>query len=481
MTSPRISWSPGWRSRSAGLLVLAVAAGTLVIGLAGPAKASPCTPWPSCFGAAYQVSGTPDNSLVEWTTSPALGGSIVRSVPNGTTLWVGCQANDGPQEDGEYNAPGVPSQTWDFTWDPGISQYVWVYDWWMNTPPQQAAYNWYSWPDTARHCNFNAPPPGPPPAVTSITAVPTSSGTIHVQWQDNSGGSASYIISNGNVSKPELGFGASSYDWPVSPGTYMCFTVIAHANGLWSSWSPYACTTTPATQWCPSADATKPTCNGTGAFQESCDHIIDPAYTSPCPVSDWKTLPWSPGDGTGYGPDDLTEVQLTAIVAGFRALGDGHAADFLWHYLTNYGTDYTFDAGAAYSQGPGFAKAVNATVHDWVANKVHGDADTFDSGYLDYPGITTPTSDWQSQDWQNAVGHGFYRVVGTRQADGTWSVRLQLTSYYQFRAGEDFTKWGGVVTVVGADVRHLVKIGLAKNFREIGTGTLHYNSAGNPA
>lgn len=199
----------------------------LGVGLASSGQASPYSPWPICFGAAYQVTGTPDNSLAEWTNSPNLGGSIVRYVTNGTTLWVACQANDGPQEDGKYNATNVPSKTWDFTWDPGLARYVWVYDWWMSTPPQKAAYNWYSWPDSAHHCNFNGPPPGPPPAVTSITAVPTSSGSVHVQWQDNSGGAASYVISNGNYTPPGLGFGVYSYTWPVSPGTYMCFTVAA--------------------------------------------------------------------------------------------------------------------------------------------------------------------------------------------------------------------------------------------------------------
>ncbi len=146
---------PGPRSRLAALSVLALAAGLLGIGSASPALASVCSPFPSCTGAApYQVTGTPDNSLSEWTNSPALSGSIVRSVPNGTTLWVVCQANDGPQEDGKYNAANVPSRTWDFSWDAGLGRYVWVYDWWMNTPPQNAAYNWYSWPDAAHHCNF---------------------------------------------------------------------------------------------------------------------------------------------------------------------------------------------------------------------------------------------------------------------------------------------------------------------------------------
>jgi hypothetical protein len=145
----------------------------IFIAASGPAGAASCSPWPSCFGAAYQVSGTPDNSLWEWNNSPSLGGSAIRAIPNGYTLIVGCQANDGPQEDGKYNSyPTVPSTTWDFAWDGGLSRYVWVYDWWMNTPPQQAAY----------HCNFGPPPP-PRGGAGPYQVIGTDSQGLAVQSQ----------------------------------------------------------------------------------------------------------------------------------------------------------------------------------------------------------------------------------------------------------------------------------------------------------
>jgi hypothetical protein len=142
-----------------------------VIGLASPdpANANVCSPWPSCFGGTYQVTGTADNALTEWTFSPSMGGTAIRSVANGYSLVVGCQANDGPQEDGKYNVnPTVPSTTWDFAWDAGLSRFVWVYDWWMNTPSQNANYSWYSWPDSSRHCNFSS----------SAGATPASGSTV---------------------------------------------------------------------------------------------------------------------------------------------------------------------------------------------------------------------------------------------------------------------------------------------------------------
>lgn len=147
------------RQRLRRMLAAVVTAGAVAITVAAvgatPAQAAACTPWPSCFGAPYQVSGTPDNSLWEWSDSPSLGGTALRSVGNGYTLIVGCQANNGPQQDNKYNVyPSAPSRTWDFAYDSGLGRFVWVYDWWMNTPPQMAAYNWYSWPDAAHHCNF---------------------------------------------------------------------------------------------------------------------------------------------------------------------------------------------------------------------------------------------------------------------------------------------------------------------------------------
>lgn len=148
------------RRRVAYLTVAALAASGFVLAVGEPAAtASICTPFPRCFGTPFQVSGTPDNSLTEWTDSPLNGGKPAGSEPNGATLWVDCQANNGPQEDGKFNAPAVPSRTWDFAYDPATGQFVVVYDWWMNTPPQRAAFNWYSWSNGAPNpadspCNF---------------------------------------------------------------------------------------------------------------------------------------------------------------------------------------------------------------------------------------------------------------------------------------------------------------------------------------
>jgi hypothetical protein len=459
---------------------------TMFLVHARPAAAALCSPWPSCFGAAYQVAGTPDNSLTEWTGDPANGATTIRTITNGYTLWVGCQANDGPQEDGKYNVyPSVPATTWDFAWDSGLSRFVWVYDWWMNTPAENAADNWYSWSSPAKHCNFNTSPPETPAAPTSVTAVPTSSGTIHVTWKDNTGGSAQYVVSNSSVSSPVLAAGTTSYDWTVPPGTYMCFTIAAKFDGLQSPWSSYGCTTTPSTPWCPTSDASKPSCSPGGAFQMDCD-----AGQCSAPTVDYNT---QAPDGAA---DDLRATEAAAL---YNAFGDASlfgvvlsdAQNFFNQYEANTGATLNFNATAPYFASTGgsvsagnasFSVAVNSTVDQWIGLS-GSTGGTFDSGWLDYPlnnadGSLGSTGNWNSDDWANAVGHGFFRVVGTRGSGGGWSVALQLTSYYQFRDGVDFTK--GPVTVAGADMRRLEVIGWAENYDEVGTGTLLFSSTGVP-
>jgi hypothetical protein len=233
----------------------------------------------------------------------------------------------------------------------------------------------------------------------------------------------------------------------------MYFTVAAKRGGLQSPWTSYACTTTPANPWCPSSDATHPTCSSIGAFQESCD------FNAGCsgPVNDYGTLP----------SDDFDNVLVVEAAAAYEGLGflSPLAQSFFEHYADNTGTDLTFDASIPYSGSVGFSQKVDGTVNEWL-ERVHNAASTFDSGWLDFPAKNTPgDTDIWNDDWKYALGHCFYRVVGTRQGDGSWTVHLQLTSYYQFRIGRDFP--ASFPVVFGADLRRLEKIGWMKNFRSI--------------
>lgn len=163
---------------AAAACVLLTAALTTAAG-ARPAAALPCAGWPQCSGGAgtFQVSGTPDNDLEEWTYSPSRGGVDLGHRVNGDSLWIICQANDGPQEDSKFNAPNVPSTTWDYVYDPARQDFVWVYDWWMNTPPQNQADNWYSFSATSLHCNFGSSGTAAKDLINRIVGMHENNGT----------------------------------------------------------------------------------------------------------------------------------------------------------------------------------------------------------------------------------------------------------------------------------------------------------------
>jgi hypothetical protein len=156
------------------------------------------------------------------------------------------------------------------------------------------------------------------------------------------------------------------------------------------------------------------------------------------------------------------------------------ASNFLQNYMNNTGNSYCFDSTQAYAQSTGgeltFSSQVDQEVRWWLQNQ-NNLADHFDSGYVGYPADGYPANgdinNWNSANWKNSVGHGFYRVTGTRQPDGSWSVHLQLTSYYQFKFGELFEN------LIPADpLRTLEQMALAQNFYELGSGTLYYSAAG---
>jgi hypothetical protein len=447
-------------------LVAAVASSLVLAG--APAQAAPCTPWPSCFGTVYQVTGTPDNSLTEWTNSPSLGGTTVRSVANGTSLVVGCQANNGPQEDNEYNVyPSVPSRTWDFVYDSGLARFVWVYDWWMNTPPQNASYSWYSWPDAAKHCNFDTP--APPATPGSLHAVRTSPTTVHVSWGSVSG--ATYLLRSGSTTASTASTG---YDWSAAYNTAPCFTVAATNGNGQSAWSTQACvaslgTTDPKYHlYCPQDDASTRTCTAAGAFQISCDTTTPEAYSPPrcqTPVNDFNTV--APND-----PSCCVREIAEALAAYdyFNAQGDTHAALFLDDYTDAAGGTRTFNSSDAYNASTDFKATVDGQASSWITT-IGGYAPTFDSGYIGYPADFDLTK-W-GDDFHYAVGHCYFRVNGVRSGDH-WVVSLTITEMYQFKDGQSFA--AGLVT--GDDLRNLQRHGLARSIHLVGTTGMNFNLSG---
>ncbi|GHJ43787.1 hypothetical protein Cs7R123_11290 [Catellatospora sp. TT07R-123] len=89
-----------------------------------------------------------------------------------------------------------------------------------------------------------------PTAPTGLTAAAVDSGTVHLEWVDNSADEAGFTVINGSTSR-NVGAGTTSYDWSgLAPGTYMCFKVRAFNAAGVSAYDPAAtsawvCVTTP--------------------------------------------------------------------------------------------------------------------------------------------------------------------------------------------------------------------------------------------
>jgi len=89
-----------------------------------------------------------------------------------------------------------------------------------------------------------------PAAPSNLTVTAVDPNDIELSWQANSGDQTGFEISNG-VTSTDVGAGSTSYTWGgLSPGTYMCFKILAYNSAGDSAWDPdvspwYVCTTTP--------------------------------------------------------------------------------------------------------------------------------------------------------------------------------------------------------------------------------------------
>ena len=202
------------------------------------------------------------------------------------------------------------------------------------------------------------------------------------------------------------------------PNEYKCFAVRAAQSGQTTGWTPYNCATTSS---CPSVESTHPTCSNVGAFQA--DAYNDHATISPPTQNDQNIL------------TNARHVQA------LEAIPFSDASSFFGHFLDGSCSDLNFDSTNAFWNDGGFEAAVIKEFQFRI--NILGSSDTtFDSGWVSFPKADSSQPDlgtWSTFDWQNAVGHSFFRIVGTKQSDGTWLVHLQLTSYYQFRDYQNFS------------------------------------------
>jgi len=89
-----------------------------------------------------------------------------------------------------------------------------------------------------------------PTAPSDLTATAVDANDIQLAWQSNSTDQTGFEINNG-VTSVDVAADSTSYTWgDLSPGTYMCFKILAYNGAGDSAWYPeaspyYVCTTTP--------------------------------------------------------------------------------------------------------------------------------------------------------------------------------------------------------------------------------------------
>jgi hypothetical protein len=303
---------------------------------------------------------------------------------------------------------------------------------------------WVEWA-----CATTRPLSGP----TNLTVSVLSSYSINVTWTDPNGGDATYYVYDGaqtfTVNPPNHSTTITGY----LPNEYKCFAVRAAQSGQTTGWTPYNCATTSS---CPSVEPTHPACSGVGAFQQDMyndhDTIIPPTQNDNTIYSN------------AYAVQALMQIPLST------------AAQFFGRYLDTSCSDLNFDSTNAFWYDSGFEAAIIKMFQMRISMLGPSDT-TFDSGWNSFPKVDLSQPDlgnWATEDWKNAVGHGFFRIVGTKQSDGTWLVHLQLTSYYQFRDGVNFSLPVIGKVISGTDMHRLSQVGLACPFREIGNGNVRF-------
>jgi hypothetical protein len=84
-----------------------------------------------------------------------------------------------------------------------------------------------------------------PAAPSGLTATAISSSSVRLNWRDNSNNETGFRIYNG-VTNAYVNANTTTYTWPnITPGSYMCFSVVAYNAAGSSAATPYSCLTLP--------------------------------------------------------------------------------------------------------------------------------------------------------------------------------------------------------------------------------------------
>jgi eukaryotic-like serine/threonine-protein kinase len=176
----------------------------------------------------------------------ATGASTIRLIwTDNSGGYAGFDVNNG--DTGVSLAPGTASYTWG-----GLAPNTYMCFKVRARDPYTGAVTGYVPATSPYYVCATTPNAGSaPPAPSNLRVNPASSSAIRLTWTDNSGGSASFNINNGDRTV-SVGPGTVQYTWGgLAPGTYMCFRIqsrdsAGNVSGYMPATSPYyVCTTTP--------------------------------------------------------------------------------------------------------------------------------------------------------------------------------------------------------------------------------------------
>ena len=220
----------------------------------------------------------------------------------------------------------------------------------------------------------------PPPINLSVVA--SSPSTIHASWTDNSGGTYTFNISNGNTTRA-VGH-ATTFDYGfLQPGTYMCARIQAQ-NGLGTSdWTAWACATTPVpAPTNPAVVASRPdnihltwtdTSNGVASFLVTNGNSI---VSVPAGSTSYD---WTVSPGT---------YQCEAVLA---AQGSGYSPWSPWACATTPAANQYVNLGDSFSSGEGVGPPYQAGT-DVPTNLCHRSDDSYAGQFVRssavYHGVT---------------------------------------------------------------------------------------------
>lgn len=172
----------------------------------------------------------------------------------------------------------------------------------------------------------------------------------------------------------------------------------------------------------------------------------------------------------------ITTLATGNVVGGYLVMGWHNAADFLWHFLVNTGTDYHYDAKAPVLDTNGGWKLFKKNMHtvqalceDTVVDELYfitNPETAFQGTNFSSTGCANETA--IAEDWWFSIGDAYSTMsINCKRQGDTYTAEIiyDLLDYYDWEVGSPLR--GGLVT--DGQMAELHAAGYAKQYKSIGT------------